>query len=145
MPIMLTNYDIDRAIDLGIRKGVRAAGSYLVTKLKRELSVPAERRKAVRPRERTVATRTVATRRIVALTRATPGAPPRKLSGRLRSSIGLEVSPDGKSIKIGTDLFYAEFLEFKDHPFLRKLIDDEMPNVTQMIGEYIAAELKKLE
>jgi hypothetical protein len=137
--IVVTSWEIDRAIERGRKRGLLKAGKYLVAKIKRVLSTPAERRLALRPRERTIATR-----RITAATRATPGAPPRKLSGTLRASIAMTVNSDG-SISVGTDKIYAGALEFGQHPYLFATAERELPNMVQIITDEIAAELKRLE
>ena len=65
-------------------KGVQAASRFLAARLKETVSEPAPR-KAVR--ERSVNGKRGAIKYYRAATPAIPGAPPRKLSGRLRTSI----------------------------------------------------------
>jgi ParB-like chromosome segregation protein Spo0J len=51
---------------------------------------------------------------------AKPGAPPRKLSGRLRTSIAVEVQGKKNAAigRVGTNVVYALPLELGGHPFL---------------------------
>ncbi len=86
-----------------------AAGAItLVGRVKETLSVPAPRSR-VRSRAGVVHYR--------ATTPATPGAPPRKLSGRLRASQGYSVSPSTLTARIGSNLIYAGW-EYRGHPYL---------------------------
>lgn len=91
-------------------KGLRAAALFLAARVKELLSVPAPRARA-RGGYR-------------ATTPASPGTPPRKLSGRLRASVTSEVSPDGLRARVGTNVVYARRLELgfpqgrHAHPYL---------------------------
>lgn len=113
--------DVTAAIDKLRGKGLAAAGSHAARRLKEVLSVPA------RPRRIAVAGIRAkwvppGTRYYVALTKATPGAPPRKLSGRGRASVGYEVSPGKTFVRVGTNVRYMAKHERKGHPWLVKTI-----------------------
>lgn len=71
--------DLERAVS---KQGIEPAAVFLENRAKEITSVPA-------PRKRVVSRRGVSYYR--ALTKATPGAPPRKLSGRGRASITHEM------------------------------------------------------
>lgn len=69
---------IKKEVERSAAKGLNAARIFLTSRVKETLSVPAPRR-AVKSLGGAVY--------YVATVRATPGAPPRKLSGKLRSSV----------------------------------------------------------
>ena len=75
---------ITQQIQRGAGKGVDAARVFLTARIKEELSIPAPR-KAIRGAPAGGKKGPILGYR--ATTRATKGAPPRKLSGRLRSSV----------------------------------------------------------
>ncbi|HXD88526.1 MAG TPA: hypothetical protein VN641_18700 [Urbifossiella sp.] len=81
------------------------AASHLANQLKEVLSVPAPR---VKKRGRQAR----------AATPAIPGAPPRKLTGRLRASIAWVVSADGMTATVGTNVIYGAVHEHGLHPWL---------------------------
>ena len=129
-------------------RGLRAAAIHATRRLKEVLSIPAPRRRVVRTVRRTVRERLRAAlagrflgaeQRVidyVATTRATPGAPPRKLSGRLRASITWEIQTipvrlanyilvNEMTARVGTNVKYGRKLEFaygKSHEWLLKTI-----------------------
>ncbi len=70
--------DIKAKLEKGISRGLNAAGFFIVGEVKKVLSVPAPRKKRHDSGGNVY---------YVAATRATPGAPPRKLTGRLRASV----------------------------------------------------------
>lgn len=92
-------------------RGVASASYFLQARLKEVLSVPAPR-KRVRSASGVVYYR--------ATTPALPGAPPRKLSGRLRASIAVEMvsTSDGLVGRIGTNVFYGRVHEEGLHQWL---------------------------
>lgn len=96
-------------IERAAGRGVQAAAIFLVARVKEVLSVPAPRRLARTPRGAYH----------VATTPATPGAPPRKLSGKLRASINYAMEGPMRA-RVGTRIKYARPLELRmNHQFLR--------------------------
>ncbi len=75
---------ITQQVQRGAGKGLAAAVTFLASRVREAVSVPAPRR-AVRAAG--VGRKKGGILYYVATTRATPGAPPRKLSGKLRQSI----------------------------------------------------------
>ncbi len=76
-----------------------------VNDLKVVVSVPAPRRIA-------------ASGRVYAATKATPGAPPRKLTGRGRASLSYRVDPISLTGIVGTNVVYMGVHERHDHKFV---------------------------
>lgn len=87
-------------------RGLQAATIHLTNRVRQAVSVPA-------PRRRTKMGRYVAT------TPASPGAPPRKLSGHLRRSIAWQMFKAGTVGRVGTNVLYGGPLEgWMNHSFL---------------------------
>jgi phage gpG-like protein len=84
----------------GAGKGLNAGRAFLVSRIKEALSVPAPRR-AIRGAPRP-GKKLGPIIRYVATTPARPGAPPRKLSGRLRTSVTSVMIGDNIAV-IGTN------------------------------------------
>ena len=100
-------------IERAAGRGVQAAAIFLVARVKEILSVPAPRRIAWHQ------SKGVFVRSYQAKTRATPGAPPRKLSGKLRASINYAMEGPMRA-RVGTRIKYARPLELRmNHQFLR--------------------------
>lgn len=121
--------DIEEQIEAILKRRLAMAGAYLDAKLKEVLSVPAPSRRSK-------------TGRLYATTRATPGAPPRMLSGRLRASVAFEVDGDKWALRVGTNVVYGRVHEDGRypgspgggaHPWLRKTIAKEMPNIMRIL------------
>jgi len=98
-------------IRLELARRLGRAGAIAVKELKTVLSVPAPRIKSK------------TTGKIRAATPATPGAPPRKLTGRLRASVAYVVSVPALTVRIGTNVVYGRHLELRKlkkyrHPWL---------------------------
>lgn len=93
-----------------VNKRIEAGCVLIQNDLKQVLSVPA-------PRKRVLSKSGVIYYR--ATTPAIPGAPPRKLSGRQRSSITREMDRENLSGKVGTNVKpYPRYHEEHDHPFV---------------------------
>ena len=88
-------------------KGVRSAGKFMVDRLRTVVGVQA-------PRVRTIAGGWRAT------TRATPGAPPRRVSGIGQKSINYRVTE--KNV-IFSAIWYMLYWENHGHPWMRKTIE----------------------
>ena len=91
-------------------RGLEVATIHLMNRVREAISVPA-------PRRRTKLGRYVAT------TRATSGAPPRKLSGQLRRSTAYQMMRQKTIGRVGTNLIYGRPLELGGHSFLFYTLD----------------------
>ncbi len=92
-----------------LMRGIDAASVFLVSRVKELISVPAPRR-FVKPRKG-------GARYVVAATPATPGAPPRKLTGRLRADVRWQ-RMDANTNRVGVTVIYGGRLERIGHPYL---------------------------
>ena len=146
MPL-IWNAAIDAEVKRLVGRGVKVAASHLAKRIKQTLSVPAPRRR-VQSKAGTYYYR--------ATTKATPGAPPRKLSGRLRASIAYEVDADGVTARVGTNVFYASIHERGKrgsgggyaggkHPFLRHTLERVKHEVEAILGYEIKIDSVKWE
>jgi hypothetical protein len=72
----------------------------------------------------------------VATTRATPGAPPRRVTGRLRASITVRIEKTDTETTgiIGTNVIYAKRLEFGGHPYFRPTMEAQKTNLTTIVA-----------
>lgn len=137
--------------------GLKASAIHLTNRIKEELSVPAPR---VRLYDKTGATyyragwlKFAATARLARVTSykmvngrleprlvifepspATPGALPRKLSGRLRGSITYEVDEAGMVARVGTNVIYARAHEGGDHKFMMATLRKFQAEVATILG-----------
>jgi phage gpG-like protein len=105
-------------------KGVAAAAYFYAARVKEVLSVPA-------PRASYLTKRNV--KRVIATTRATPGAPPRKLTGRLRASISVLMLDGGRRARVGTNVIYARRHELGTHPFLMPTLRKHLGDIQRII------------
>src|SRR4051812_1245627 len=99
---ILTPQQIEAEVSRNIGRGLLAGAIFLTARVKEVLSVPA-------PRRRVLARSGAYYYR--ATTPATPGAPPRKLSGRLRASADYQLLPGGTEARVGSPVVYARRLE----------------------------------
>lgn len=108
-------------------RGLLAAGTFLQSRIKEKLSVPAPRKRVYRS-DGSYYWR--------ATTRATPGAPPRKVSGRLRASVMVR-QPSANRVQIGVfNLIYARPLEtWMNHKYLAPVMREELSNLDRIIGD----------
>lgn len=140
----------------GAGKGLDAARMFLIARIKETLSVPAPR-KAVRLPPGPGSKRG-AIRYYRATTRALPGAPPRKLSGRLRASVTSEKVLAGTvAIWIGANarampsrrhpmgFSYPRYHELQvagmsgsgKHPFIRPTVEKYRRELVAIVGSQI--------
>ncbi len=143
-------WDTMRQIQKRLENRVKAACIYLTGEVKQVISVPAPRKRVqvnTLFRSRTVsvtfnpatvtATPMMASRKTimyVATTRATPLAPPRKLSGNLRRHIMWEVRTVADEVigRVGSNVHYARRLEMDPkHPH-KYLVPTLMSRLTQI-------------
>lgn len=100
-------------IERAAGRGVQAAAIFLVARVKEVLSVPAPRRIAWHR------SKGVFVRSYQATTKATPGDPPRKLSGKLRASMNYAMEGTMRA-RVGTRIKYGRPLELRmNHQFLQ--------------------------
>ena len=66
--------------------------------------------------------------------KATPGAPPRKLSGRLRASWTWEVNEDALVGRSGTNVVYARAHEKGTHPFAMATLQKYRQEIETILG-----------
>lgn len=116
---------IAREVQAKAKKGLMAATIFLSARVKEIISVPAPRA-LVKPRFGAPYYR--------ATTRATPGAPPRKLSGELRRSISWEMRNNGTVGRVGTNKVYARKLEQMGHPFLSLAVQQYQGEIKTIMG-----------
>lgn len=102
--------DVARSLDSEAKKAIVRACVECTNDLKKFVSIPAPRRIAK------------GSGRVYARTKAFPGAPPRKLTGRGRASITYQISPNGKVGYVGTNVFYMEVHELKNHEWVKPVM-----------------------
>ncbi len=116
-----------------LNKGLNNARVFLTSRIKEEVSVPAPRKRA-KDREGNIYYR--------ATTRATPGAPPRKLSGKLRMSITSLMLTNRKAV-IGVKARspkganYPAILEHGSHPFMVPTYRKWKKEIVQIVGRSV--------
>lgn len=114
MNIQLDPSALQRLMDERVHRILYAGLSVLKTATKEILSVPA-------PRVRVVSKGGVAYWR--ATTPATPGAPPRKLSGVLRQRVTSSIDVKTRTGRYGTYTPYAARLEAQAHRYLTVVLE----------------------
>jgi hypothetical protein len=122
----MTADEIMGEIESAAGRGLEAAAHFLLERTEEKLSVPAPYRLNRRGRR-------------VATVPATPGAPPRMLSGVLRGSGHVEaVSETEQQVVYGTP--YAPTLEFDTgHPFAIPTLEENLDALGKIIGEEFTA------
>lgn len=128
MPIR-TAQEVDAEAKRLVNRGIEVAGRFLVNVLKEVLSVPAPRK--------ILTNRKTGVRYYVATIRATPGAPPRKLSGRGRASIASEHDRVTGISRVGTNVKYMARHERENHPWLEITFVAQRGNIESIIGNEI--------
>lgn len=107
-------------------KGLAAAAIYLSGRIKEAISIPAPRRKVLGANGIV---------RYAASTKATPGAPPRKLSGQLRRTITWQWMEKLIRARVGTNIKYARPLEtWMGHPFIVPTMNREKHALRIIMG-----------
>ncbi len=146
---------IKRDVEAAAGKGLNAAIRFLASRVKETLSVPAPRRR-VKARNGDIY--------YVATTKATPGAPPRMLSGRMRGSITSQMisalegavgsnarAPTGVVAKALENLGaiedaqgfnYPRYHEEHDHKFLEPTYEKHKADIAKIVGRPVAAVFK---
>jgi hypothetical protein len=103
------NLNLESQFARRIEAGLKSAGIFLAAKTREILSTPAPKKRAKSALGGT---------HFRAATKASPGAPPRLLSGRLRGSVTWGLAPDRRSVRVSANTRYAGPLERRRHPFL---------------------------
>lgn len=115
-----------KRLENGLKRGLTKACIHMTNETKKLISVPAPRRRVV-ARNGSIYWR--------ATTRATPGAPPRKLSGNLRRSVSYDVDMGEFIGRVGTNVNYGRFLEYMDHRWLSVILSREISTAQSIIIE----------
>lgn len=106
-------------------QGLKAATIFLSARVRELISVPAPR-KLMKPKGGVPYYR--------ATTPATPGAPPRKLSGQLRRSIAWEMRQNETIGRVGTNMVYGRALEAQGHRYLTLAVDMYQNEIKTIMG-----------
>lgn len=131
MPIK-TSEQIDAIVRRAAGKGLDAAARFLANQIKEVLSIPAA---PVRYKTNRVGKRGSIIQPRRAATPATPGAPPRKLTGRLRASVASSYDASRAVAKVGTSAHYGQPLEVRmDHAYLIPALRANLGNLARIIG-----------
>lgn len=130
MPTIRTTDQIQAAVERLAGQGIAAAATHLQRRIKEVISIAPPDLKMVTSKSGRRYWRTKI--------RATPGAPPRKISGNLRNHVIARRVSD-LHWQVGVfDVVYASPLEFTmNHPFLLKTAMAELPNLRRIIGEEV--------
>ena len=126
-----------RELERTVAQRVEAAGRYLQSEMRKNISIPSRTVK-------TAATRSGGTKKVLGprgSNRSKGGEFPHKDYGRLRASIAVEMqadAPNGPRVLVGTNLAYGKHLEFgtksmKPRSFLRRTLKEERETIRQMI------------
>jgi phage gpG-like protein len=131
--------DVNRIMaDLDDRlfRGLTAACIELQNEAKQVLSVAAPRKMVTAGKK----SKSPGVKYYRATTPAIAGAPPRKLSGRLRASVTREIDKDTLTGRVGTNVIYGRRHEFgfprsnKPHPWLAVAAANIDQRLAQLIG-----------
>lgn len=125
-----TPAQIDAEVQRLASRGLQAAAIWFSGRVKEVVSVPAPRTRVVSG-PRSSHPGTVYYR---ATEEATPGAPPRKLSGRLRAGVGWQMV-DQRRARVGGNVIYMRVHELGRHPFLVPTLTRELPRLATIIGQ----------
>ena len=125
MPV-LSPSQIEEKVQRLAGRGLLAAGTFLNARIKETLSVPAPRRRM---------TRGDGTKTWVATTKATPGAPPRKVTGSFRAKVMVrQPRPDVVQVGVFNDVRARPFETWMNHPFLMRTVYANIPNLARIMG-----------
>lgn len=161
--------EIAEEVNRGIGRGIKAAAIFLASRIKELLSVPAPRVRLeahdgtiyyragwlantkgiieatahYRSRGQKVPKTIMEGGKVFIPSYADPGAPPRKLSGRLRASIAWETDAglygnldyfEGASARVGTNVPYGREHELGSHKFLIVALRSNADRIARIIG-----------
>ncbi len=122
---------------------VQAAGIYLVSRIRENISIPSRTVKIVQ-------TKSGGTKKVLGArgsNRSKPGEFPHKDFGRLRQSIASDFKPETLTARVGTNLAYGRYLEMgtvrmRPRPFLRRTLAEERQVITDMIQHGARVDIK---
>lgn len=161
--------EIEEEVNRGVARGIKAAAIFLSARVKELLSVPAPRVRLeakdgtiyyragwlanakgiadaaahYRSRGRKTPRTIMEGGKVFIPSYADPGAPPRKLSGRLRTSIAWETDAgiygtldyfEGASARVGTNVKYGRKHELGSHKFLIVALNANRDRLARIIG-----------
>lgn len=106
-----------------LKRGLTAGAITLSGMVKQVISVPA-------PRARTGTG-------YRATTRATPGAAPRKLSGRLRTSVSWDFNAQTMTARVGSNVLYARVHELGNHKFLAPTLQHNLRAIQSAMRPFL--------
>ncbi len=132
-------------VKTGVGKGILAAASFLTSRVKEVVSVPAPKRPIRLP---SVGKKKGAIIGYRAKTKATPGAPPRVVSGQLRRKLSYhQLSPMqaavGTNAKSKSGHPYPRTLELSpqmNHPFIKPTFEKYKKELVKIIDEKVLLE-----
>lgn len=119
--------NVQKEIKKKVNRGLRSAAIHLTNKVKEAISVPAPRKRVTSKKSGAIYYR--------ATVKATPGAPPRKLSGQLRRTITYEVNETEDKARVGTNLKYAKRHEKGSHKFLEPTLQKNQTQIAALIAQ----------
>lgn len=125
-----TPAELDAIVQRIAGTGIERAAPFLEARIKEKVSVPAPReRRTTGPRSRSPG-------RVyyVATSPAQPGAPPRKLSGRMRSGVAHQIVEPKRKARVGGNVEYMRRHEMGNHPFLVPTLLENMTRIAAIIG-----------
>lgn len=122
----VTNEEFTEQLHAKVKLAAARIGSEVTRELKLVLSVPAP-----------IVPGSIPPR---AATRATPGAPPRKVSGHGRASVSyfVESQDVGRVVLyVGSNVIYMGVHERGDHKWLQKTVSAMMPKILTNFNRYV--------
>lgn len=159
--------ELEAEVERGRGRGLKAAAIFLAARVREVLSVPAPRvrvdtgngieyragwlsgkggvvQEDISPFERNdrmvdVLRRGKIERDVFTPSPATPFAPPRKLSGHGRRSVGWEINDEGTEARVGTNVDYMADHERGNHKWLMPTLTANMNRLAQVIGDSATA------
>ncbi len=134
MPIW-TPEQVQKECDRLVGRGIETMARMYANLVRQTLSIPAPRRRAVAGQR----SRNPGTIYYVATTPATKGAPPRKLSGRLRASIAVDFNASINVARVGTNVIYGRVHEEGDHAWLLPTLETNRMGLQQILGQEITS------
>ena len=128
---------IKAQVERAVGRGLNAARIFLTARIKETLNVPAPKVRLPDGSYR-------------ATTRATKGAPPRKVSGALQRSVqsrmeGKRRALFGATAKSRKGFLYGKALESDDHPFIRPTYKKYEKDVKRIVGGELKLSFRRSE
>jgi len=124
--------EVERQVQNSIALGLKAGAKFLSSRVRELLSVPAPRTRATSRKMGVIYYR--------ATIKATAGAPPRKLSGRFRTTVTDEINSEGDTARVGSNAIQSRRLEkgwpegHAVHAYLAPTLNAQRDNLAAIIG-----------